>query len=189
MKKALLSAAMLLSVATSAIATTSEDVAAAMTDCSNQAKDKGLTGSDRRNFMAACLRDFHEAHPSFVPPLNQGTSVAHNPISGIILDADLGSVAITMGAMQSTTEGYSKSRSDLSAATEKLDADVAGAVKSAKGKPDLVKAIKEFYAAASAYLANGIPTGRLEQIAADRLKTDMNAKEKALNLEIKLSGM
>ena len=65
----------------------------------------------------------------------------------------------------------------------------APAVKAARGKTDLIKAIKEFYSAASAYCENGVPMNRIQEAQTSRQESDYRAKGKALDLEMNLAGI
>jgi hypothetical protein len=67
--------------------------------------------------------------------------------------------------------------------SRELQADIAGAMARAKGKPDVQRAIKEYYLAATTYFEN--PTG----LAGKKYKADLDAKTKALDLEMKLAGI
>jgi dihydroxyacetone kinase len=66
---------------------------------------------------------------------------------------------------------------------KKLDDDVAKAIAEAKGKQDLVKAIKAFYLAAGKYFDN--PNGAMGRA----YKADYNSADDALHLEAKLAGI
>jgi hypothetical protein len=71
----------------------------------------------------------------------------------------------------------------------KLEEYLPVALSAAKGKPDVVQALKAYYLAAKAYLGSSIPSDVLERAATMRLKADMEAKSNALDLEIKLAGL
>jgi len=81
---------------------------------------------------------------------------------------------------------YTSSLADVDKAKAALELNIVPAVKEAKGKGDLVKAIKEYYVAAKSYFASLPPTDRLQLAASNRLKMDMEAKGSALELEREL---
>jgi len=113
-----------------------------------------------------------------------------NPIEALQLSGTIGHFSIKSASVAlQLSRDISKERADLHAAIQHLDDSVAPAVRYARGRADLVKAIKDYYTAASTYLANGIPLDRFQKISADRLESDYRAKEKALELEIKLAGI
>lgn len=113
-----------------------------------------------------------------------------NPVQALQLSGELGHMDIMLATMKlQTGSDISEHRADLASAVEHLDSSAAPAVKFAGKHPDLVSAIKAYYTAASAYLAAGIPIDRFQQLNSDRLENDMEAKDKALDLEKKLAGI
>ncbi len=56
-----------------------------------------------------------------------------------------------------------------------------------KKKPDLLKATKEFYIAATSYFGTVAVTDRFEKANSDRAKIVMDEKRTALELELKLA--
>ena len=67
------------------------------------------------------------------------------------------------------------------------------ALAAAKGKADLTKAIKEYYLAAKAYFDGVWPSSDTPKFVykaqAERLKSEMQSKADALELELQLSGL
>lgn len=102
-----------------------------------------------------------------------------NPIAIAIFDATSCKMAALEMSLATGAEGLKTAHDRLLDARAKLDGHIAAAVASTKGKPDLRTAVKEFYAAASAYCQN--PSRQLEN--------SYSTKEQALRLEMKLSGM
>ena len=72
---------------------------------------------------------------------------------------------------------------------DKLEKAGIVAIKEAKSKPDLVKAVKEYYLAAAAFCGAEIPANRLQELEVKQLESAQSAKEDALKLEMKLAGM
>jgi len=104
---------------------------------------------------------------------------APNPIRTLIFDADQCKLAVMEFHLAGDASALEKARNSLVAARDELDHDVGAAVAAAKRAPDLRAAVKDFYAAASAYCAD--PSRLLESA--------YTTKEQALNLELKLAGM
>jgi hypothetical protein len=125
----------------------------------------------------------------YVTAFSAEPTPAQKAVYSLILDADLGASAIMLGSMGNDLATFEKASADLGKQVQAIDLDVAAAVKATNKKPDVVKAVKDFYGAASTYLSNGIPTSRMEKAASDRLKAEMDGKEKALKLEMKLAGL
>lgn len=70
---------------------------------------------------------------------------------------------------------------------EKLESLIDKALAAAKRKPDLLKATKEYYVAALSYFGALGSTDRIQQANEERLKTVLDEKETALELELKLA--
>ena len=106
------------------------------------------------------------------------TNATANPINTLIWDVDLEKLAILQ-----------EDQAKAFAARDQIDVDAPAAVKFAKGNPDLVKAVKDFYAAAAAYASIGVATDISAAAHMTRLLADMDSKEKTLRLEMNLAGI
>lgn len=74
-----------------------------------------------------------------------------------------------------------------------LSQNIQPALQQANGHPDLIRATKAFYASATAYFQNVNSVQAESGITRDsenlRLKSDLDAKETEMDLELKLAGM
>lgn len=114
-----------------------------------------------------------------------------SPIQAFRLDVRMLRMTVLTGSLSAQAgehDEFERSMEDVHSLSEKMDADIEPAVRSVKGKAELAKAVKDYYSAASAYAANGIPANRLEKAISERLEAELEIKEKRLDLEMKLAG-
>ncbi len=67
-----------------------------------------------------------------------------------------------------------------------LESHIGAALAAAKKKPDLLKATKELYVAATSYFENAAPTSLIDAANSKHAKATMDEKRTALELELKL---
>jgi len=122
--------------------------------------------------------------------LNAQAAQKENPIDKLKSDVAMAELTLMTGTLQmegNDLDATIKSQNEVHELGKKIDGEVEAAVRAAKGKPDLARAIKEFYAAASAYISAGLPTNRIAKAQSERLRNELETKDKALDLELKLS--
>jgi len=110
-------------------------------------------------------------------------------ISALLQDRASADLALMTRNLSSAQADVTKADVDVQKARDKLDGDMQLAVKQAKGSPDLIKAIKEFYVAAQAYFDAPASASLADRSNTARLKSDLSAKENALRMEMKLAGI
>jgi len=192
MKKLHLYAAVTVLLVGSTATVTAQDSPAvqAMRDCNARPESKDLRGDARKNFMAKCLAE--NSPPAYAATANVPVIHPSNPVQALLGDGGLASFTVTTGVLAQEAgniESYTQQSANLRELGIRADHDVETAVHFAHGRQDLVHAIKDYYSALSALIAGGIPTSRLQKIGSDRLKTELEAKEKTLTLEAKLAGV
>lgn len=151
--------------------------------CTEIQRDSGLTGQARTDELKACvLRKNPQAFDkSSSPP---------NPINMLMADGTNARMSVMLGRMSMADAAkLQESKDELRQASEAIDKDVELAVKAARGKQELAKAIKDYYAAATTYISAGIPSNRIQQATSDRYENEMEAKSKSLSLEMKIAGI
>ena len=102
------------------------------------------------------------------------------PIRKLICDSAMAQMDMMIAEIKE--DGYALSSSGRKAA-QAMEEDIAPAMHEAKGKAAVAAAVKEYYLAAGTYYEN--PAG----ILGKKYKADMEQKEKALQLELKLAGI
>lgn len=161
----------------------------ALSSCSNEAQSKGLSGDERKLFMRECIRK--NVAPTVQKDGHAPPPSTKGPLYTVVTDGVTAQMVVMRGKLSyevGKTDDFAQALADLRATGTQLDADIPVAVKQARGNADLVKALKEYYAAGSAFIGAGIPTTPLEKHNSDRLSAEMDAKQKSLDLELKLAG-
>jgi hypothetical protein len=136
-------------------------------------------GSDMKLFTALFL-------------LTAATSAAAetklNPIN--VLNRDVASAEYEIDMLQLTSNSVERQKhvAALDAVKERVEADVKPALAFAKAHPDLAKAVKAYYLAATNYFDAAFVTNAYERSAAQRAKSELDSADNALHLEEKLAG-
>jgi hypothetical protein len=88
---------------------------------------------------------------------------------------------------------WEEARKTIDEGKASLEKRLKPALGAAKGKADLIRAIKEYYLAAKAYFDGVWPSSDTPKLVykaqAARLKSEMQSKADALELELQLSGL
>lgn len=88
---------------------------------------------------------------------------------------------------------WEEARKSIDNGEASLEKRISPALAAARGKADLIKAIKEYYLAAKAYFDGVWPQSDVPNLVyraqVSRLKSEMRSKSDALELELKLSGL
>jgi hypothetical protein len=111
-----------------------------------------------------------------------------NPIN--ILNRDVASADYEIDILQLTSGSSERQKhiASFDSLKERIDADLKPALSFAKGHPDLAKAVKAYYLAATNYFDVAFATNSYERAAAQRAKSDLDSADNSLHLEEKLAG-
>lgn len=107
----------------------------------------------------------------------------YSPIDQILLDGAQGAAETYVAVLANDPVTGQKAGWD---AKEALESHIDAALAAAKKKPDLLKATKEYYVAATSYFENAAPTNLIDKANTERAKKTMDEKRTALELELKL---
>jgi len=151
--------------------------------CEASAKARGLSGGYAESATKSCT-DAEQGAAQQVKE-HGGSPIATLQLAGSFCASEIiiGKLSVQVGSFDKVSDSQGKAHGYA----QQIDDAAAPAVKAAKRNADLVKAVKEFYQAAAAYCANGIPLNRMDEIQSGRLESEFKAKQSALDLEVKLS--